>query len=244
MKLKVLSLFLIFTLLSVSTASASAAITPTKDQVTTVLAGYDLQGQNNTYQLACEIGQYVSEKYKWNCDIREVSFKNHVPAYVNVLYPTANNSKGYKAVYFWLGPQKKEVQYLDYGAFRYKDLGDLRDATCRIDNVCSWQTVYSFYGNNTKQAIQPNESTTTQVLSVTNETVVRVAENNTVYPITTIENSTITNASGNQNESHNEVTNSTGVINTQGNGNVIKQIWFDLSDIKNSTVNFFVNLGQ
>ena len=157
---KFLTSFLIFTLLSVSTVSASAAITPTRDQVTTVLSGYDLQGQNNTYQLACEIGQYVSEKYKWNCDIREVSFKNHVPAYVNVLYPTANNSKGYKAVYFWLGPQKKEVQYLDYGAFRYKDLGDLRDATCRIDNVCSWSTVYSFYGNDTTQEIKPVEPTT------------------------------------------------------------------------------------
>jgi hypothetical protein len=184
MKLKFLSIFLIFALLSVSTASASAAIKPTKDQVTTVLSGYDLQGQNNTYQLACEIGNYTAETYHWNCDIRKVTFKNHAPAYINVFYPEANNSKGYKAAYFWLGPQKKEVEYLDYGAFWYKDLGDLQSATCRIDNVCSWNTIKSFWGNSTAPA-------NVTVVPVNNTLVHGTEVNNTpapVVPVTTERN--------------------------------------------------------
>jgi hypothetical protein len=48
---------------------------------------------------------------------------------------------------------------------------------------------------------QPNESTTTQVFSVTNETVVQVAENNTMYPV---ENATANDNSVNLNNSTNE----------------------------------------
>ena len=188
MKLKVLSLFLIFTLLGVSTVSASAAITPTKDQVTTVLAGYDLQGQNNSYELACEIGQYVSEKYEWNCDIRKLTFSNHTDVYIDVFYPASDNERGYRAYYGWFGPQHKEVWGFNGGTMYYCDWGITKNTGCRINGVCSWGIVKSFWGNTTEPSNQTvnntTASTTTQILSVTNETVVRVAENNTMYPVT------------------------------------------------------------
>jgi hypothetical protein len=64
MKLKILSSLLILTLLA--TSASAATITPTKENVTEVMANYNVTNQNNSLQLACEIGQYVSEEYGWN----------------------------------------------------------------------------------------------------------------------------------------------------------------------------------
>lgn len=72
---------------------------------------------------------------------------------------------------------------------------------------------------------------------------------NSSQPVTQIENnsvdnSTIITASGNQSGSRNTVENSTGTVNVQGNGNIIKQFLVDLSNFTNSTVNFVVNYGN
>jgi len=77
MKLKLFSMLFV-AMLAIPLASATGNyVTPTKEQVTQVMLDYNLSNQNNSYQLACEIGQYVSEEYGWNCDIRELNFTKH-----------------------------------------------------------------------------------------------------------------------------------------------------------------------
>ncbi len=242
-----ISLFFIALLAAPSLASSTTYITPTRENVTGIMLDYNLDNQNNSYQLACEIGQYVSEEYGWNCDIRELKFATHSPIYINVFYPAADNKNGYKAYYGWFGPQKKEVT-LFWGKDKnmyYKDWNSNSTKECKISGVKNYNIVKSYFGGRTSEPVlnitdpvgppEENNSTTQPV------------ENTTApvndKPVVILDNSTIINASGDLSDSMNSVENSTGVINNQGNGNWIQQFKFELSDIKNSTVNFFMNFG-
>lgn len=241
MKWKLLTTLLILLILSTSTASA-AAITPTKEQVTQAMADYDLNNQNNSYSLACEIGQYVSEEYGWNCDIREITFSNHTPIYIDVFYPAADNKKGYEAYYGWFGPQKKEVVSFwtrDQNkkvVMYYKDWDSASNTGCRIVGAYGSPIVKSYFGNVTTDPVEDE--------TVEENTTPDESHGYDSIPYTEIENSTVLASSGNNSDSVNTVKNSSGVINTQGNGNWVQQLKFVITDVKNSTVNFFVNLGQ
>lgn len=103
--------------------------------------------------------------------------------------------------------------------------------------VDSYKIVYSYFGVSTKPIhVIPDEDKEIgcPVENITQPIVENVS----------IDNSTLVIAPGNNSNSMNTVKNSTGTVNVQGNGNIIRQFLFDLSDIKDSTVNFFVNLGN
>lgn len=217
-------------------------ITPTKENVTEVMSGYDLKGENNSLQLACEIGEYVSEEYNWNCDIRELIFSKHAPVYINVFYPSANTARGHDGYYAWFGPQKKEVAgfWTKDKVMNYRDWGS-EDSWCGLQGVCSYGIVKSYFGDDTEE-----EVITDPVILPENETPVNESyctvesNNNSIESPNIVENSTVVEASGNNSGSMNSVENSSGVINNQGNGNWFQQLKFELSNISNSTINFFV----
>lgn len=232
-----ISLFFIALLAAPSLASTTY-LTPTRDNVTAVMQGYNLNNQNNSYQLACEIGEYVSETYKWNCDIRQVNFTSHNPVYINVFYPAADNKKRYQAYYGWFGPQKKEVTnfWTKDKVMKYRDWGS-DDSWCGLQGVCSYGIVKSYFGNATG-----NNETTQPVNNITT----LVSEKPVVILNNSVDNSTVINASGDLSGNMNSVENSSGVINNQGNGNSIQQIILDLknmdfSNAKIDTINFFIN---
>jgi hypothetical protein len=206
--------------------TASAAVTPEKLRVTEFMNNYDLDNQNNSLQLACEIGQFVSEEYGWNCDIRELIFTKHAPIYINVFYPAANNKKGYEAYYGWFGPQKNEVTRFTGKDRRmyYRDWYE-SGKECYISGVRSYPIVKSYFGNVTSTApVRTQEKENTK-------------PPRDEIPIQSMENSTIINASNNQNE----VSNSTNTVNNQGVIDKIEQYWFDFSNTywSNVTLNFF-----
>lgn len=180
MKLKLLTILI---LLALSTSTASAEIIPTKEQVTQAMSDYDLDNQNNSYNLACEIGQYVSDEYGWNCDIRQLNFSNHAPVYLDVLYPASDNKKGYEAYYGWFGPQKKEVTgFLGKDKKMYYRDWSVSGHECYVSGLKSYGIVASYYGNVTE------ENTTDPVQNVTenetDESPIEEIVNNTTEPLT------------------------------------------------------------
>lgn len=213
-------------LLILSSIGSAAGVNPPKDDLTAFMQDYNLNGENNSLQLACEIGQNASEQ-GWNCDVREITFGNHTPVYIDVFYPAADNKKGYDAYYGWFGPQKKEVTGF-WGKdhkMMYRDWGSSKTFNCYLSGVKSYPIVKSYFGN------------------VTSTAPVRTQENDNTKPhhderpVQSIENSTIINASGNQND----VDNSTNTVNNQGIIDKIEQYWFDFSNTNwsNVTLNFF-----
>ncbi|MDD3915055.1 MAG: hypothetical protein PHF76_10465, partial [Bacteroidales bacterium] len=145
-----ISLFFI-ALLTTTSLAAAEYVTPEKYQVTEYMDRYSLD-QNNSYQLACEIGQFVSETYNWNCDIRQLNFSNHAPIYINVFYPAADNEKGYEAYYGWFGPQWKEVTRFtgsDHKMY-YTDWHN-PGAECYLSGLWSYGVVESYFGNVTEE---------------------------------------------------------------------------------------------
>jgi len=249
LKYKLFSTLLIFALLATTATATSNYITPEKYDVTQVLNNYSLNNQNNSLQLACEIGQYVSETYNWNCDIRQLNFSKHAPVYINVFYPAANNSKGYLAYYGWFGPQRKEVTGF-WGSDKkmyYRNWSG-PGHECYVSGVCSYEIVKSYFGNTTEE----NETTPPIVIiipdntngsapakpmhetqaEVYNNTFENSGNNNTVQSID-LENSEINNT----------VENSTNTVNNQGIIDTVKQYWFDLSNtnLSNVTLNFWGN---
>ncbi len=234
--------FLFVFLLAIPGMASSEYMTPTKENVTEVMLGYDLQGQNNSLQLACEIGEYVSEEYRWNCDIREITLTNHKPVYIDVFYPVADNSRGHEAYYGWFGPQKKEVSdfYTKDKVMYYRDWGS-DDSWCRIAGVCKYPIVKSYFGNDTEKEIITDPITLPENETPVEESYCIVEpNNNSIESSDIVENSTIVKASGNNSGSMNSVENSSEVINNQGNGNWFQQLKIELSNITNSTINFFV----
>lgn len=232
---KLFSLLIIFFV--ATNLAAATGVNPPKQDIDTWLDAYELHGQNNTYKLACEIGQAASE-HGWNCDIREGRFENHSTEYINVFYPEHDNAKGYLAYYTWFGPQKLIVEGLDSGIFKYKNFGDDRKATCQIKGMKSCNIIKSYFGD--KPTPTDPKPDIASPVEVSNNTF----SNDRAVENVTLDNSTVIAASGNNSNSMNTVENSTGTVNVQGNGNIIRQFLFDLSDIKNSTVNFFVNMGN
>lgn len=215
MKLKLLSILFV-AMLSIPLASATGnSVTPTKEQVTRAMLDYNLSNQNNSYQLACEIGQYVSEEYSWNCDIRELNFTKHAPIYINVFYPAADNKKGYEAYYGWFGPQRKEVTtfYDKSKTMSYRDWGSSMKFDCGITGVTSYNTVKSYFGNESEQTTDPVPS-----------------DSESTQPVEK-------NDSGAQNI----VNGSINTVNNQGIINTIEQYWFDFknANLSNITFNFF-----
>ncbi|MEN6290898.1 MAG: hypothetical protein ABFD07_02635, partial [Methanobacterium sp.] len=61
--MKMIPFISIFFITLLATSASALYITPEKYQITETLQNYDLEGQNNSLQLACSIGQYVSETY-------------------------------------------------------------------------------------------------------------------------------------------------------------------------------------
>ncbi len=231
-----ISLFFIALLTTTSLASAEY-ITPEKYQVNEYINNYNLNNENNSLQLACEIGQFVSEEYNWNCDIRQLNFSNHAPVYINVFYPAAPNQKGYEAYYGWFGPQKKEVT-----SFAGKDkkmyYTDWHDPgyECYISGVCSYGIVKSYFGNVTEEEIidEPdenvteNESTRPAVINTSHgeERIIILNSSNT--ETAKVENNTIENVANN----------STNTVNNQGVIDSITQYFIDFKNANLSNVSF------
>ncbi len=243
-----LSLFFVALLTTTSLASAEY-VTPEKYQVNEYINNYNLDGQNNSLQLACEIGQFVSEEYGWNCDIRQLNFTNHAPVYLNVFYPAVDNEKGYEAYYGWFGPQWKEVTRFtgsDHKMY-YTDWHD-PGAECYLSGLCSYGIVKSYFGNITEE----NESTQPIVIITPNETITSVdPKPNHIEPIEvhnntfvntgnqTDNNITVISASGNQSSGDN----STNTVNNQGFIDSVKQYFIDFknANLSNVTFNFWGN---
>lgn len=242
MKLKLISTLLIFALLA--TSASAASITPERYQVTEYMQNYNLHNENNSLQLACEIGQYVSEEYGWNCDIRELKFTKHAPVYINVFYPAADTKKGYEAYYGWFGPQKKEVrdfykvdEISNNKVMYYRDWGSTNSNWCGIQAVCSYGIVKSYFGNvaeeNTTDPIiidDPVEENTTPIGPANNH----MSEHLIVLDESQIENSTVIEASGNLTSGEN----STGTTNNQGWMEDVKQYFLDFKNANLSNVSF------
>ena len=246
-KYKLFSTLLIFALLATTATATPNYVTPGKYQVTGVMQNYNLDNQNNSYQLACEIGQYVSEEYNWNCDIRELKFTNHTPIYINVFYPAADNKRGYEAYYGWFGPQKKEVTTFwtrdqnKHVIMYYRDWGSQTKGRCQIIGLCNASIVKSYFGNVTEknetviepvtenESTQPAENTSVQDISVNNS---QPVENNTAQSVN-LEN----------NEINNTAVNSANTVNNQGWVDKVEQYWINLSNTNwsNVTLNFWGN---
>ncbi len=243
MKIKLITSILLFALLS--TTASAAYVTPEKYQVTEYMNNYPLHNQNNSYQLACEIGQYVSSEYGWNCDIRQLNFTKHAPVYLNVFYPAADNKKGYEAYYGWFGPQKKEVTGF-WGKDKrmyYTDWYEPGQDNCAISGVCSYGIVKSYFGNVTTEneasipveSVEVNESSRPVVVIVPEESqdgekIVMIGSDNSSVETNKLENTTIST----------NVTDSNGTINNQGIIDTVKQYWFDFknANLNNVTFNF------
>lgn len=239
MKLK-LALLTIFTVFCMVNVGAATSVTPTKDSVTQIMLDYDLQGQNNSYELACSIGQNVSEEYNINVDIRELKFSNHSPVYIDVFYPKAENSRGYQAYYGWFGPQKKEVVGFNGKdkSMYYRDWGSSENSECRIVGVCSYPIVKSYFGTTTRMVIED---------PVSNETIVKENDVSIVENTTTeVNNSAIVGINENvenvSGEINNQGNNNTNVI-VQGNSNIIQKFELYFSNVSFENVSNFFNLG-
>lgn len=245
MKIKLITSILIFALLS--TTVSAAYVTPEKYQVTEYMDNYPLHNQNNSLQLACEIGQYVSSEYGWNCDIRQLNFTNHNPVYLNVFYPAADNKKGYEAYYGWFGPQKKEVkdfykndEISSNKVMYYRDWGSDKNNWCGIQGVKSYGIVKSYFGNVTDEyiiepVVIPEENNTTQPDQVQD---VEVHDNTFVNSGNqTGNNITIIKAEGNQTTGDN----SSNSVNNMGKIDKLEQWWFDFknANLSNVTFNFW-----
>ena len=230
-----ISLFCI-SLLATSCMAAANYVTPEKYQVNEYMNNYYLGDQNNSYELACEIGQYVSETYGWNCDIRRVNFTNHDPVYINAFYPAADNKKGYEAYYGWFGPQRKEVTSFTGKDKRmyYRDWFE-PGRECYISGIESYGIVKSYYGNVTE------ENTTDPVIII--DPVEEPAHNEENLVIQTnsslsAENSTVKTVIADSVDANNTVENSTNVVNNHGVIDTVKQYWFDFSNTDWSNVSF------
>lgn len=187
----------LLTLVVFSTAGMAAAtggINPPKENITTYLQGYDLQGQNNSLELACEIGQNVTE-LGWNCDVYVIHFSGHKDEYVNTFYHYENNAKGYKACYYWLGPQKKEVEDISKKEFKYKNLGVSGVFNCQIPGMLRYERVNSFFGKDlTVEENTTIEENTTAEENVSNEI------NNTCDPVKNTTEEVVNNTVENETE--------------------------------------------
>ena len=247
LNLKLLPFISLFFVPLLANTSMAASVTPEKCQVTEVMNNYPLHNQNNSYQLACEIGQYVSSEYGWNCDIRQLNFTNHNPVYINVFYPAADNKKGYEAYYGWFGPQKKEVTGF-WGKDKrmyYTDWYEPAQGNCAISGVCSFNIVKSYFGNVTDEyIIEPvvisDENNTTAedvpVFSVNVSDSEEISVNNS-------SNITVQTVDLEGNNITNEVNDSINTVNNQGIIDTVKQYWFDFknANLNNVTLNFWGN---
>lgn len=254
-KKTIVFLSILFTLFTFPVTATPDYVTPLKDNVTSVMNDYNLGGQNNSIQLAYEIGENVSSAYGWNCDILKITFKDHQPVYINTFYPASDNQKGYLAYYGWFGPQKKEVTVFwgkDHNMY-YKTWGTEGKAGCRIPCVVKYEIVKSYFGNNTQQETNGSYNPA-QVLNNTTE------GNNSSSSVVTgghvIVNSvketingtmdSVSVAQGNQmivssiNSTISEVNNTNGTINTQQGNQMIMN---SLGTADNRTVNNVQNQG-
>ncbi len=225
-------------------------ITPTKENVTQAMLDYDLKGENNSLQLACEIGEYVSETYNWNCDIRQVNFSKHAPVYIDVFYPAADTARGHDGYYAWFGPQKKEVTgfWTKDKVMNYRDWGS-KDSWCGLKGVCSYGIVKSYFGNDSEEVITDPVILPVNGSPVNESYCVIIPEDHDTERITvenynnstkTVENNVV-NLTDNQ--ISNSVENSTGTVNNQGIIEDLKQYFFDFKDahLENVTFKFWGN---
>lgn len=237
--IRIISILCIFAMFATSTTASG--VNPPKCDVTTLMQGYDLNGENNSLQLACEIGQAASEQ-GWNCDVREITFGNHTPIYINVFYPAADNKIGYDAYYGWFGPQRKEVTGF-WGKDKkmmHRDWGSSKSFSCSISKVKSYSIVKSYFGNGTTTdpvvVVEPNETTVPDTPDYTDPAYVH---DNTVVNTgnQTDNNITVITASGNLSSG----VNSTNTVNNQGVIDKIEQYYFDFKNTNwsNVTLNFF-----
>ena len=242
-KYKLFSILLIFALFATTATATPNYITPEKFRVTEYMNNYCLNGQNNSLQLACEIGQYVSEEYGWNCDIRQLNFSKHTPVYINVFYPAADNKKGYQAYYGWFGPQRKEVTgFWDSDKKMYYRDWYEPGKECYVSGVCSYGIVKSYFGNVTEEneSTQPEEYTSVQDIPVV---IVNDSHDEEKLILLNSDNNTVQSVDLDDNEINNTVENSTNTVNNQGVIDSVKQYFVDLknADLSNVTFNFWGN---
>jgi len=242
--MRLLPFISLFFIALLATSATAASVTPEKYQVTEVMNNYGLGGQNNSLQLACEIGQYVSEELGWNCDIRQLNFTKHAPVYINVFYPAADNKKGYEAYYGWFGPQKKEVTGFTGKDKRmyYRDWYEPEQGNCAISGVCSYNIVKSYFGNATDEYIiepvvieendtAPDDAPIVIMNNSENDEIAVINSSNSTVQAVDLEGNNITNT----------VDNSTNTVNNQGIIDTVKQYWFDFknANLSNVTFNFW-----
>lgn len=214
MKWKLLTTLLILFVLSTSTASAQII----KELPTkTELENFTTSLTQNADYIDNATLQTIAQHPTWPHDVWRDKQGNY---YKSFYYSDIGSDKGYTSVY-------------------YDSCGKKLRSVCNID----FELVYAYPGleveeNDTDpiEEVDPVEDGTIEENTTPNE-----SQN---YKYVELENSTVLASSGNNSGSMNTVKNSSGVINTQGNGNWVQQLKFVISDVKNSTVNFFVNLGQ
>lgn len=247
-----LFLFLALSLALTSIASAEY-ITPDKYQVNECVHNYFQDDRPNSYELACEVGNYFAENYAWNVDIRQVNFSNHAPVYINVFYPANDNIKGYSAYYAWLGYQSKEVTcFWDSDKRMYYTNWYNPGNTCYIPCVQSYGIIKSYFGNVDnltdnctvpEDEIEEQEENNTTVIedNITNETVIDLITDNETVNDTVELNTTDTTPVNNTTNlivlKDIQVT-STNTVKNTGMIDSIKQYIIDLSGANWSNVSF------
>lgn len=187
---KILSMLLTFAVLS--TAGAATGINPPKENIDSYLNGYDLRGENNSLELACEVAENATE-LGWNCDIYVVHFAEGKDIIVNTFYHYEENKKGYKACYYWLGPQHKEVEDISKKQFKFRTIGSNGGFGCEIKGMRCYERVKSYFGKdlpivennetveeNTTTVVEENESCEPPVDNITEEA--QEQDNNTDVP--------------------------------------------------------------
>jgi hypothetical protein len=227
MKFKYISIFLILTMLAIPTLA-------TEDH------GYDKNNtvsiQNNTYIKELpqkqELEDFIAgENYtSYFTNIATLDATKNHPTWPHDIW---SDPKGNFYVSFYYENKSSPVGYT---SVYYDDCGRELPSKCKI----SFKLIEPYYGlnvtedRNTERIIlpnvsaQPNESISTQVISLTNETVTQVAKNNTMYPVSNY----IATSEANNNSVKVENYGNDGTMNQQiAGGNIWNYIEFNVQNL-------------
>lgn len=174
------------------------------------------------------------------------TFISTLPDSSNFVNVSANESKRLHPTWphdVWVDSREEyyisfyyKVQDVEYKSIYYDNCGNKLGKMCGIE----LSLFAPYYGlnvtNSTDHEVQVNNSS----VSVNESPMIKPTSQNINNDV--IQNSTVAQGSGNNSDSKNNVNNSTGVVNIQGNGNVVKQTLYDhiileLSNIKDSVIN-------
>lgn len=74
-----------------------------------------------------------------------------------MFYHHEDNKKGYNACYYWLGPQKKQVEDISKKQFKFKNVGSTGGFGCEIKGMCSYKMVKSYFGKELSVVEEPRD---------------------------------------------------------------------------------------